>query len=684
MSEQALAQLADAAGLLRHWRDYRDRPCEVPAQTLQRMLAALGLPADGEAQARDTLARLREEQASAVPPLLVASAGEPLALPACLRGSTAHIELEDGDSLACAIDEQRLLPPIAQIGYHRLGVGDTQLTLAVAPRAAVPARGRDGRRAFGLAAQAYSLRRPGDAGIGDFTALAQLAIAAGSAGADALAVSPVHALFAADLHHYSPYSPSSRLFVNVLHIDPEAEFGEVAARVAERLQLDGERVWLAQQSLIDWPAGGALKLRWLRALWDELREALRGTAGRAFQAFVAAGGTALRDHARFEALHAAQLAQDASRWHWRGWGEGLDDPRSAAVERWAAAHADEVDFHLFLQWLADRGLASAQAAARHAGMSLGLIADLAVGTSNGGSYAWSQREALLEGVAVGAPPDDLNALGQNWGLTALSPRALTQLGYAPFIETLRANLRHAGGLRIDHVLGLRRLWLIPDGVEGGQGVYLRLPFEDLLRLTALESARHGAAIIGEDLGTVPEGFRPLLADAGVLGIRVMYFERDHGFFVDPSRYSDAAMATTSTHDVAPVAAWWKARDLDWRSQLNQFGVDADEAGEREARARDRETLWAAFRHAGTAHGEAPPTDAPQPAVDAALDFIAATPAPLAMFPLEDLLGVDEQPNLPGTIAEHPNWRRRLPGEAATLLDAAPIRERLNRIRMRRS
>jgi 4-alpha-glucanotransferase len=328
-------------------------------------------------------------------------------------------------------------------------------------------------------------------------------------------------------------------------------------------------------------------------------------------------------------------------------------------------------------------LADAQKAGRDAGMHVGLIADLAVGTDGSGSHAWSRQQDILMGVAVGAPPDLINTSGQNWGLTSFSPRALRQHGFLPFLETLRATLRHAGGARIDHVLGLQRLWLVPEGARAKEGAYLRYPVEDMLRLITLESLRHRAIIIGEDLGTVPEGFQQRLAEAGVMGMRVLWFERDHGFFVDPSRWSARAMATTSTHDLATVAGWWSGRDIDWRVHLQQGAGGGDEDAQRAQRAQDRRSLWAAFEHAQVAQGRVPAAEQPTAVVDAAIRFVARTPAPLAIVPIEDLLGLTEQPNLPGTTNEHPNWRRRLPGPVDTLLQAPAPAARMADLREER-
>jgi 4-alpha-glucanotransferase len=434
---------------------------------------------------------------------------------------------------------------------------------------------------------------------------------------------------------------------------------------------------------IDWPRSGAVKLRWLRALFD-LVEAGGGTGQGArwrewlerFGRYRAEQGEPLERHACFEALHAFFMAQGLS--DWRQWPPRFRDPASPEVADFARAQAVDVRFHVFLQWLADAGLAQAQQAARDAGMAIGLVSDLAVGMDGGGSHAWAHPGDLLSGLEVGAPPDLLNTQGQTWGLTALSPRALIQSGFAPFLSTLRAAMRHAGGVRIDHVLGLKRLWLVPQGAPAGEGAYLHYPLDDLLNLVALESHRHRAIVIGEDLGTVPHGLREQLADLGIMGMRVLWFERDpmsgHGAgFLPPGQWPRDAVALTATHDLATAAGWWLGRDIDWRERI---GIGGDVASSRAERARDR----AALLRACAGRSDDPATVPPDTAVDLAIDQVAATPASLAIVPLEDLLGLVEQPNLPGTVDEHPNWRRRLPLPADGLLAEPPALRRVQRLR----
>lgn len=707
-SRDALERLATRAGFSVRWEDAHGREQRVPHDTLAALLAALGLPCGTRDEAAQSQAALDAELAASVlPPLLTAECHRAISLPrpAAKPNSRYRIELESGGAIEGRLSapggEPAMIAPVAEPGYHTLLIDDAQVRLAVAPRRCHTVD--DARRAgavntkanaadnarhaalWGIGAQLYSLRRDGDGGLGDYTALATLAAQSARRGADALAVSPTHAMFSADPSKFSPYSPSSRLFLNVAYIDPAAVFGAQAAERA--LDAAGVRAaWAALENepLIDWPRALSLRLAVLRSLFESFcaHERTGATALAAdFSAFCIRGGRPLEDHARFEALDAYER-EHHGRMHWREWPAGLTDPRGKAVEAFAEAHRHEVDFHLFMQWLAARGLDQAQQAAREAGMAIGLVADLAVGCDGAGSHAWSYRADMLQKVSVGAPPDLFNQAGQAWGLTTFSPRAMRNQGFTAFIDMLRASFAHAGGLRIDHVLGLQRLWLVPEGAQAKDGAYLNYPFADLLRLIALESSRHEAVVIGEDLGTVPPGFRERLAQHGLIGMRVLWFEREpngHGF-LPPRQWDDHSLATTTTHDLPTVAGWWQGHDIDWRHRIGQTAPRRDGrdpvAVAKDERAVDRDALWAAFQRAGVApHGtSAPPPD--QPPIDEALAYVSSTPAPLAVYPLEDLLGTIEQPNLPGSIDEHPNWRRRLAASLDVLFADAGFNDRL--------
>ncbi|MBN8907617.1 MAG: 4-alpha-glucanotransferase, partial [Rhodospirillales bacterium] len=512
----------------------------------------------------------------------------------------------------------------------------------------------------------------------DAAGVAELAEAAARRGADAMALSPVHALFTAEPSRFGPYAPSSRLFLNPLHAAPSLVFD--ASMMRQAMADSGVQPALAAQegqSLIDWPAAAEAKLTLLRALFDLFVDGpeLDGPLGADFARFQAAGGPLLTEHTCFEALHAEQMPAN----DWRAWPVDPRNPSSAAVAAFAHARRREVMFHAFLQWVADRSLSIAQDRAREAGMRIGLIGDMAVGMSPAGSHAWSRQGDVLLGLTIGAPPDLLNPRGQNWGLTSFSPRALSDGGYAPFIATMRAVMRNVGGIRVDHAMGLARLWLVPEGASPADGAYLTYPVTDLLRLLALESARHGAVVIGEDLGTVPPGFHAQLEQAGVHGMRVLWFERGEHGFAPPAEWQRTAVAMTSTHDLPTVASWWTGRDIAIRDEHHRLGEGVTADSVTAERNHDRPLLWNALVEAGVASGPPPAPDAPDGVVDAALEFVARTESPLCLLPLEDVRGDPEQPNLPGTVDEYPNWRRRLETDVTSLFDEPTLARRVEAI-----
>jgi 4-alpha-glucanotransferase len=632
MNDAALAALAAEAGLLVEWEGADGIFRTVAPDTLRAALNALGLPCANAADCAESRRRLLS---AGERDFMTADAGSRVAVP-----GPGRLLLENGKGRDVAAGDALV---IDEPGYHRLELADRGMTLAVAPRRAPGVAERVGSsRSWGLAAQIYSLRSASASGFGDFAAVADCARTAAAKGAQALAISPVHALFLADPHRFSPYSPSSRDFLNPLFADP------------------GEGAEEDSGELIDWPAASAQRVARVRAAFA------RFTGDAAFDGFVSAGGMPLAGHALFEAIHAAH----GGRGGWQEWPAAFHDPDSRTVRSFAREQAEEVHFHLFAQWLAARGLAGAQAAARQGGMAIGLVADLAVGLDPGGSHAWSRRSELLHGLTLGAPPDAFQAAGQGWGITGLSPTTLARTGYEPFLRTLRAALASAGGVRIDHALGLGRLWVIPDGAQPLDGVYLRQPIEDLLRLLTLEAHRANALVIAEDLGVVPPGFRDRLVDRHLLGMRVLPFERDRrGGFTDPAGWTPAAVAMTSTHDLTPIAGWWRGVDIGWRERLGFTGDGIRQ------RATDRRRFW---RVAGD--GAMPAATDPAPAADAAVAQVARSACELAIVPLEDLLALEEAPNLPGTVDQHPNWRRRLPAATDRLLAEPAATHRLALLR----
>lgn len=643
---EQLHALAQAAGIAREWTDVEGRRQVVSDAALAAVLAALGHDTASERHIVRSLAAI-EEQRTALPAILVADCGATIILP--FAPTRAEATNEDGVTCGLALEGDCLTAPDAP-GYYDLSLDGQTLKLAVAP-AQCPLPPQTRGRPWGASVQIPALRGARPSPFGTFGELAEAARAFGAAGADALAINPVHALFPGHGKGYSPYSPSSRLFLNGALADPE---------LAGLPPLPSE----AGPPLIDWAEALPRRLAQLRAVFAALDPARRA-------ALITADDPMLRRHALFDALDGHFRAATGAH-GWRDWPAAYHDPQGEPAARFGAEHPDEVAFHLFVQNIARQGIEAAQAAAQDAGMTIGLIGDLAVGVDPSGSDAWSLRHAMLDGLTIGAPPDPLGPLGQNWSITGFSPDGLRTTGYEPWIAMIRAGLASGGGLRIDHAFGLARLWVIPEGGATADGAFLTYPFADLIRLATLEAHRAGAFIIAEDLGTAPFGFTDAVTARQMLGMRVLLFERaeDHGF-IGAGDYEPLSAGMSGTHDTVTVAGWWRGRDLDWAERLGRLPPDMPRAEAEAIREWDRGLLWSTLDHSQPR----PAPDDPAPVVDAVMQHLADTPSAIALVSLEDLLGLVEQPNLPGTIAEHPNWRRRLDAPISTLLEDEAVQGR---------
>ncbi|MCC3245889.1 glycogen debranching protein GlgX [Methylocystis sp. WRRC1] len=668
--DELLSRLAHAAGVATQWRDVDGGAHHVPGDTIAALLESFGLPARGLHDARESLARLAElRDRRAFPESLVAWDGEATTLRLASRHGRTPARLfltrEDGREERVALRSlepfswrgvdgrmvegaRAQLPPLP-IGRHLLRTKDSETIcrLTVAPtQCYLP---DDARRDFGFSAQLYSLRRAGDQGVGDFTTLAQLAQSGAEAGASLVAINPLHALFANDRSRASPYYPSDRRFLDPLYVDIADLFGDgfdeaTAAALSER-------------DAVDYPAVHALKARAFEAAFARFEELARNRPDAApvadFARFVSEGGEALARFSCFEAIIETRKGEA-----WRSWPQPLRDAEANALRDFERRHAARIRFHQFLQWLADRQFAQAAQSARDAGLSIGFCRDLAVGAAPDGAESWSRARGLLDGFSIGAPPDAFSRDGQNWGLPAPDPLRMRADGGADFAGLLRANMRHAGALRIDHVMGLARLFLVPAGEKASAGAYVSYPLEALLAQLALESARARCIVVGEDLGTLPWGFRERLDAANVLSYRVVWFERRGAGFIPPQDYPRKAMACVSTHDLPTLEGWWRGADIDEKAALGLLSAQAA-ADERDARAADRRALLDALRGEGLI-GEAKADAAFDDALARALHaFAARAPALLAVAQIDDLAGETGAVNLPGTDRERPNWRRKI-------------------------
>jgi 4-alpha-glucanotransferase len=526
---------------------------------------------------------------------------------------------------------------------------------------------RDGR-CWGLTCQLYGLRSERNWGIGDFEDLGRLAEIAAAAGADFLGVNPLHALLLAAPGGCSPFWPSNRRYLNPLYIAVDKAPG--AERLGEALDLPDT---VRAGDIVDYASVGGLKRRALGRLWQLFRQDGEDDLVSDFQTFVAEEGESLYLHALFEALSEAMVEAGHGP-TWPSWPEDLRSPAEPGVKAFAADRHDRIMFHCFLQWVADRQLARAQHRARAAGMRIGLYLDFAVGVAPDGSATWSDRALMVPGARIGAPPDYFNAAGQDWGLAPISPTVLAERSIRPIRDALDTVLRHAGAIRIDHAMSLYRLFWIAHGFTATDGAYVRYPFADLVRTVSdVSQARH-AIVIGEDLGIVPDGFRHAMHAADIQSYRVLFFEKRDDHFLAAAAYPREALACVTTHDTQTLAGWWSGHDLATRAGIGMIAPDAL-ASEQAERAHERRRLLGLLEGEGLLPPDLAPVMRAEAEPDVALPeslavamhrFIARTPSRLVAVAADDLAGALEQVNIPGTVDEHPNWRRTLPVDIEVL------------------
>jgi len=525
-------------------------------------------------------------------------------------------------------------------GAYRLHLTDASSFTEEAPLIVAPPKAYRGdfERGWLVAVQLYGVRSARNWGIGDFTDLEALIELARDLGADGVGLNPLHALFDDRPADCSPYSPNSRLFLNALYIDVEKIPGFQPGALADSA---GAIARLRAGDIVDYKGVAELKWRALRAAFETFRAHPAAGGRQDFDAFRAERAPLLSRFACFEVL---RHKFNKPWWEWPEQWRQPNEAQCAGLRQ--GADAAEVEFVEFVQWAADRQLRSCRDLAGQLGMKVGLYLDVAVGVQSDGFDAWNEQTAISRHLAVGAPPDPLNLAGQNWGLAGFNAAGLELQSFEPYREMLRASMRYAGAIRLDHVLGLKRLYLVPHGFAANDGVYVQMPFEALLAATAQESVAHRCVVIGEDLGTVPEGFRETIAEWGIWSYQVMMFERDdHGAFRGVDHYAPNALVTFNTHDLSSYAGWRSFSDLKLKRSL---GIDPGESDD--ARWQALAMLSDLLRHHAIDRHD----------LYAVAGFLAKTRSRLLAISLEDMLGVIDQPNIPGTVNEHPNWRQRLP------------------------
>ncbi|WP_204080444.1 4-alpha-glucanotransferase [Mycobacterium riyadhense] len=674
----SLVELARRFGIATAYEDWMGRQVVVPETTLVAVLAALDVPAETEQQRNAALtAQLRSYWARSLPPAIVARAGAQTRFWVHVtHGAPAEVwlRLEDGTMRDGVVQVDNFTPPFGldgrwvgeasfvlpadlPLGYHRVHLRSsdyqTSTALIVTPDWLGLPEKLATRRAWGLAIQLYSVRSRQSWGIGDLTDLADLALwSAARHGADYLLVNPLHAAAPLAPMEPSPYLPTSRRFVNPIYLRVEAipEAVDLPKRGRlRRLREDVQRL-TDQVDAIDRDAAWAAKRAVLKLIHRVPRSAGRELA---YAAFRAREGRALDDFATWCAL-AEKHGGD-----WHRWPKSLQHPDASGVAKFVLKNKEAIDFHRWLQWQLDEQLATAQSQAKLAGMSLGIMHDLAVGVHPNGADAWALQDVLALGVAAGAPPDEFNQLGQDWSQPPWRPDRLEEQEYRPFRALIQALLRHAGGVRIDHIIGLFRLWWIPHGAPPTAGTYVRYDHEAMIGIVALEAHRAVAVIVGEDLGTVEPWVRDYLLLRGLLGTSILWFEQDregNGGPLPAERWRDYCLSSVTTHDLPPTAGYLAGDHVRLRESLGLLTRPVE--AELESARAEREAWLAELRRVGLLEdGE----DDPEQTVLALYRYLGRTPSRLLGVALTDAVGDRRTQNQPGTTDEYPNWRIPLTG-----------------------
>ena len=725
---QRIEQLAKSYGVIGEYSDWAGNPVTVSTEKILPVLSALGLEFGN---ATDLNRRLKEVEMAdwehVLPPVVVMHKGADFNLLVHIPLSklkaklTLDVVQEDGvvrqlvftRSAGTLKEVSRkkvgrsnrvrlliTLPSDLPDGYHQLkitGRVSGECSLIVAPETCYePQSLMEGNKIWGSSLQLYTLNSERNWGMGDFTDLKETVQALAARGADIVGLNPIHALYPAGPEHCSPYSPSSRNYLNPLYIDVEAvqEYADcegVSELVSTKEFIENLEA-VRSLKLVDYKRVSKLKMMVLEELFIDFCDAhLNKESERAkrFRSFCREHGEGLERQALYDTLFEMNLEKDAGAWGWGNWPKELQNPESPEVKALSKACQRRITFYLYLQWLADMQLQEAQEAAKDSGMAVGLYRDLAVGVDRNGADTWSDPDVYCLDASVGAPPDGVAPQGQNWGLPPFNPVELKKRGYQPFIEMVRSNMNHCGALRIDHVMGLFRLWWCPNGKTADYGCYVRYPLKDLLGIIKLESQRNKSLVFGEDLGTVPDEIAESLPPARFYSNTVGLFEKEEGErFTSPAAYRSKTLACLSNHDIPTLAAWWDCLDLEMRLELgiyNEEQVRQGKVGRHEEKVALLNTL--------SDIGELPTGVDPD-----RIDTLAYTPeimerlhyylmhsnALISVIQLEDCLMMDTPVNIPGTTTEYPNWRRRLTGNVKELLEGDRMQAFLDNVNVIRS
>jgi 4-alpha-glucanotransferase len=726
MLDSLLDRLARHCGIGDSYLNWRGDSMQVSRDTKTAILQAMGCPTE-DATAIESLLVERETARwrALLPPVAVLHPGKyslTVAVPAddLQRPLEWYVKLEGGGEWRGRVQAGDLaelerseldgrwqtrrvlaLPEGLPHGYHSLRVcfahgACADGALIVAPGGCFEPRVlHEGRRLWGVAVQLYTLRSQRNWGIGDFADLEDVVRGCAPHGASFVGLNPLHALFPGNPWHFSPYSPSSRHFLNVLYIAVERlpEFAECVAaqQRAATPEFQAELERLRSTPYVDYPGVANAKLPVLELLFAHFRrDHLERESSRAaaFRAYVAERGESLRLHALYDAIDGHLRGQDSGRyWGWPVWPEALRDPAGAGVREFEAAHRERVEYYAWLQWLADQQLGAVQRLARELGMPIGLYGDYAVGVNPSGAETWSDQALYRKGAGVGAPPDALALKGQDWGIPPQDPNVLVDEQYRPFRNLIAANMRHFGALRLDHVMALYRQWWVPVGLGATDGGYVHYPLDDLMSVLVLESERHDCLVVGEDLGTVPPEMSHAMSERAVYSYRVLLFEKHaDGRFKRPAEYPRRSIATVTTHDLPTLKGYWSANDINLRQRLALYPSEEVRAMVAIDRVNDRGALLAALTDEGLrpAGCDGSAESYSQSLMLAIHEFLARSNAALVVVQVEDLIGMADPVNVPGTSDEHANWQRKMSRDVAAIFGDADVRRLLDTLRAARS
>ena len=719
MDRALIERLAGLRGIGEAYHDYRGEFKQFSLETKAGILNAMGCQTEDDGKLAEAIAQTEAGRFRKLLPAVATAHGERIGFDINVTarefGATIvwHVVLEDGSRFDGAtsttdcretwrgeiagswITRRRFeLPLDLPAGYHEFdarisGGSSGRCLLIVSPsKCFEPQAIVAGKKLWGIAVQLYSLRSRGNWGMGDFRDLELLIRWAASRGAGFVGVNPLHALEPADPERSSPYSASSRHFLNVLYIAvpaiPEYEScAAVQARMADP-QIVKRLDELRARPLVDYGGVAELKLEMLELIYRDFLDkhlATRSARGRQYLEFVAAQGRPLQLHARFDALNGFFRATRGCASGWMSWPQEYRDVEGSAAERFSRIHAAEVEFYAYLQWLAHEQLSRAQALTRELGMPIGVYGDYAVGTNPSGSETWVDQGSYSLGAEIGAPPDPLALKGQGWGIPPQDPEAMMAQRLQGFVRLIRNNMRCYGALRLDHVMSLCRLWWVPAGSAATEGAYVYYPLHQLLTVLSLESARASCLVVGEDLGVVPDEMRRAMPEYGLYSYKVLLFEKTSGRFRRPDELVRRALAQATTHDMPTLRSYWEARDIELRRRLQMYPTPEIESDVIRERDHDRQMLLEALREQGL-NPEHPtaPLDPYTAALGQALHlYLARSPTALVALQIEDLLEMIDPVNVPGTNTEYPNWQRKVTADLEDIAARADIGAQLDEI-----